>query len=66
MKNMKCLQVIDSITVVSNTQGTLKVNAANTQFKAEINSDGDIWYIGNPVGTPIFNRYGKGDLLKKD
>lgn len=60
------LQVMDSITVVSNTQGTLKVNAANTQFKAEINGDGDIWYIGNPIGTPIFNRYGKGELLKKD
>jgi hypothetical protein len=60
------LQITDSLTVVSNTQGTLKVNAANAQFKAEINGDGDIWYIGNPVGTPILNRYGKGELLKKD
>ena len=60
------LQVLDSITVISKTQGTVKVNAANAQFKAEINGDGDIWYIGNPNGAPIFNRYGNGELIKKD
>ncbi len=60
------MQVLDSLTVISKTQGTVKVNAANAQFKAEINGDGDIWYIGNPIGAPILNRYGKGELIKKD
>lgn len=60
------LQVADSLTVVSMTEGTLKVNAANAQFKAEINGGGDIWYIGQPNGTPKLNRYGTGQLIKKD
>lgn len=57
--------VADSITVVSNTPGTVKVNADNAVLKAEISGSGDIWYKGTTIGDPIVYRYGTGELLKK-
>lgn len=60
------LQVEDSITVVSNTPGTVKVNANNAVFKAEIGGAGDIWYKGTTNGDPTLYRYGSGELIKKN
>ncbi len=56
------LKIIDSLTVISNTQGYVKVNANNVKFKSETDLDGDIYYKGIP-SLIIFNRYGKGDLI---
>lgn len=60
------LQVSDSITVVSNTPGTVKVNANNALFKAEIGGSGDIWFKGSPQGEPVLYRYGSGELINKN
>lgn len=60
------LQIEDSITVVSNTPGTVKVNTNNAILKAEIGGAGDIWYKGSPVGDPILYRYGTGELINKN
>ena len=56
------LKIIDSLTVISNTQGYVKVNANNVKFKSETDLDGDIYYKGIPSLITI-NRYGKGDLI---
>lgn len=60
------LNVQDSLTVVSYTPGTVKVNANNALMKAEIGGSGDIWYKGVPVGEPVLNRYGSGELINKN
>jgi hypothetical protein len=60
------LAVQDSITVISNTPGTLKVNADHAIFKAEIGGAGDIWYKGVSTGDPILYRYGTGELVNKN
>jgi hypothetical protein len=60
------LTIQDSITVISNTPGTVKVNANNAVLKAEINGSGDIWYKGVTIGEPIVNRYGSGELVDKN
>jgi hypothetical protein len=56
------LKVIDSLTVISNTQGSVKVNADNTIFRAETDADGNIYFKGNPLSTS-FNQYGNGELI---
>jgi hypothetical protein len=56
------LKVIDSLTVISNTQGAVKVNADNTVFRAETDADGNIYFKGNPLSTS-FNQYGNGELI---
>lgn len=56
------LKVIDSLTVISNTQGSIKVNADNTIFRAETDADGNIYFKGNPLSTS-FNQYGNGELI---
>lgn len=56
------LQVTDSITVVSNTQGSLKVNANGIKLKAQTETNGNIYYKGVP-SIIEFNRYGAGDLI---
>ena len=56
------LKVKDSLTVISNTQGYVKVNANNVKFKSEIDLDGDIYYKGIPTLIK-FNQFGKGVLI---
>jgi hypothetical protein len=56
------LKVLDSLTVISNTQGTVKVNANATKLKAETIVDGDILYKGIPTSIQ-FNQYGTGELI---
>lgn len=52
----------DSLTVVSKTQGYIKVNVNNTKFKCETDLDGDIYYKGIPSFIK-FNQYGTGELI---
>ena len=56
------LKIINSLTVISNTQGYVKVNANNVKFKSQTVLDGNIYYKGIP-SLITFNRYGKGDLI---
>jgi len=56
------LKVKDSLTVISNTQGYIKVNANKAKFKSEIDLDGDIYYKGIPTLIK-FNQFGKGVLI---
>jgi hypothetical protein len=60
------LNIIDSITVISNTMGLCKVNVDQAKFKAEIDNGGDIWYIGTPFGQPKLLKYGTGELIDKN
>ncbi|MEY3237015.1 MAG: hypothetical protein RI883_1116 [Bacteroidota bacterium] len=56
------LKVKDSLTVISNTQGYVKVNANNAKLKSQTDLDGDIYYKGMPSFIK-FNQYGSGDLI---
>jgi hypothetical protein len=56
------LKVLDSLTVVSNTQGSVKVNANNTILRAETDADGSIYYKGTPISIS-YHQYGKGELI---
>jgi len=56
------LKVKDSLTVVSNTQGSVKVNASNTVLRAETDADGNIYYKGIPSSIS-FHQYGDGELI---
>jgi hypothetical protein len=56
------LVVNDSITVISKTQGNVKVNADGAILKAQTEADGDIMYKGIPSSI-LFNQYGKGKLI---
>jgi hypothetical protein len=56
------LKVKDSLTVISATPGTLKVNAQNTVFKAQIEADGNILYKGKAKNVSL-NKLGKGNLI---
>lgn len=56
------MNVQDSLTVISNTQGTVKVNANNVKLKAQIDADGDIYYRGIPTSIKL-NQYGNGELI---
>ncbi len=60
------LQVMDSITVISNTQGMVMVNADGAKLKAQIDTDGSsIYYKGTPSSI-LFNQYGNGSLIDVD
>lgn len=56
------MQVLDSMTVISNTQGDVKINANATKLKAQIDADGNIRYKGTPNSIKL-NKYGKGELI---
>lgn len=58
--------VHDSLTVISNTPGIVKVNADNTYLKAELSGSGDVWYKGMTLADPIVYQYSTGKLIKKD
>lgn len=59
------LNILDSLTAVSNTMGIMKINSNMVGLRAEIKSGGDIWYKGIPV-INSYNRYGKGELVDKN
>lgn len=59
------LIVNDSIAVVSNTVGSLKINADHVDLRAETKNGGNIYYIGAP-SIKVFNKYGKGDLINSN
>ena len=60
------LKVLDSITVVSNTQGMVKINADVAKLKAQIDPDGsNIYYTGTPSNV-VFYQYGNGSLIDVD
>jgi hypothetical protein len=56
------LAVNDSITVISKTQGNVKINADGAILKAQTEADGDIMYKGLPSSI-LFNQYGDGKLI---
>jgi hypothetical protein len=56
------LTVTDSLTVVSKTQGQIKVNSNNAKLKAQIETNGDILYKGTPTFIEL-NRIGSGQLI---
>ncbi len=56
------LKIRDSLTVISNTQGTVKINAHGAKLKAQTEADGNILYKGVP-SIIEFNQYGNGDLI---
>lgn len=56
------LQVQDTITAISNTQGDMKINVDGAVLKAETDADGSIYYKGIP-SVKSFNKYGAGDLI---
>jgi hypothetical protein len=59
------LQVNESLNVVSYSSEVIKINAEGAQFRAEVGSNGDLWYKGNPTFLE-YNRYGTGELLDKN
>jgi len=59
------LKVQDTLIAISKTQGTMKVNADNCIFKAQIDEDGDILYKGVPISKSL-NRYGTGELIDEN
>jgi hypothetical protein len=56
------LKIKDSLTVISRTEGYVKINAHGVPLKAQIEQGGDIYYKGTPSSI-MLNRYGKGDLI---
>lgn len=56
------LEVSDVLTVISKTPGAVKVNADGSKIKAQIDADGNIYYIGSPAMIEL-NRYGNGNLM---
>lgn len=56
------LIVHDTLVAISRTQGTMKVNADNSYFKAQIDEAGDILYKGLPIYKSL-NQYGTGELI---
>jgi hypothetical protein len=56
------LKVLDSLTVISKTQGAVKINANNTVLNAETAADGSIYYKGNPTSIS-YHQYGEGELI---
>ena len=63
--NSNDLNVSTELIVISNSAGLLEVNSSNCLFQAEINSVGNINYIGIPT-ILNYNRYGSGDLIDKN
>lgn len=56
------LEVMDSLTVVSKSQGATNINANGAKLKAQIDADGDILYKGTPLSIKL-NRHGNGELV---
>jgi len=59
------MSVQDSITVISNTQGDVKVKAQGIKLKVQTLSDGDVYYKGLP-SLILFDQYASGKLIPLD
>lgn len=59
------LNLNDSLTVISNTVGLIKVDANQLDLRTDIKKSGNVWYKGVPV-IQSYNRYGTGELLDKN
>jgi hypothetical protein len=57
------LQIIDSLTVISKTQGSVRVNSNGVKLKAQLEGDGNIYYRGIPSSIQK-NKYGNGELIE--
>jgi hypothetical protein len=56
------MNVYDSLTVISNTQGDVNINAAGIKLKAQTMSDGNIFYKGIPDFI-LFESFSSGKLI---
>jgi hypothetical protein len=56
------MTVQDSMTLVSRTQGDVKINIDGAKLKAQIEQDGNIYYKGIPTVIKL-NKYGNGELI---
>lgn len=59
------LNVANELNVISNTAGLLKLNTSAADCRVQIQSVGDIWYIGNPNSLD-FTALGEGMLINKN
>lgn len=59
------LKIKDSLTFISRTSATCKINTQGVPLRAETKSYGDIWYYGIPMSTD-FEKLGEGDLIDKN
>jgi hypothetical protein len=59
------MAVTDSMTVISNTAGLLKIKPDLIKLRAETKRSGNIWYLGQPI-IQIYHRYGSGELVNKN
>lgn len=57
------MNVYDSLTIISNTQGDIKVSANGIKLNAESLADGDIFYKGNPSAIN-FKQLSGGKLIQ--
>ena len=60
--NSNDLNVLNELIVITSSVGLVEVNAEATTLLAEINSSGNINYIGVPISIE-FNNYGTGNLI---
>jgi hypothetical protein len=60
--DMYGMTVSDSLTIVSNTQGDVKINASGAKLKAQTLADGNIYYKGVP-NLIQFERFSNGTLI---
>lgn len=56
------MNIQDSVTVISNTQGDVKVKAQGIKLKVQTLSDGDVYYKGIP-SLIEFDQYSNGELI---
>ena len=59
------LMINDSVNVISNSSGDLRIRANTVPFAAQTKSLGDIYYRGNP-SLIEFNKYGEGELIDEN
>jgi hypothetical protein len=59
------LEIANELTIKSKTAGILKVNADNANCVFNLESVGDIWYIGNPTTLDIASS-GDGEVINKN
>ena len=61
--NLLGMNIQDSATVISNTQGDVKVKAQGIKLKVQTLSDGDVYYKGIP-SLIEFSQYSNGELIQ--
>jgi hypothetical protein len=61
--NLYGMNVADSVTIISNTQGSVKISANGIKLKAQTLSDGNIYYKGIPSSIQ-FDRFANGELIQ--